>query len=61
MDKPVIDKIYDDRTAECFINDFVQDYDITYSNTYEVGYTDRSGRNHNGTITYFDMKLKEEN
>ena len=57
LNKPLVLNDYTDKKLEDIIKDFTKDYEITYTNSYEIGYkTDCKERK--GTMTYLDMKRK---
>ena len=55
--KPLEEKIYTKDNLEQILSQF-PDHEITFSNSYGIGYTDWRG-DHKGTVSYFDLKLKE--
>lgn len=58
LDKPTIRTYYDDTTLEQLIEEFKDNYNVTYSNSYEIGYI-KDGKEIKGTVTYLDMIEKE--
>lgn len=57
LDKPIEEKIYTTDSLETILRQYKDKYEITYSNSYKVGYEDYKGE-HKGTVSYFDMQLK---
>ncbi|MGL5068469.1 MAG: rolling circle replication-associated protein [Sarcina sp.] len=58
LDKPQILNDYTNENLEDIIKYFQKDYEIIYSNSYEIGYkTDYKDRK--GTMTYIDLKRKK--
>lgn len=58
LDKPVEEKYYTNETMEQILKQF-KDYEITFSNSYKIGYQDFNGER-KGLVNYFDLKLKGE-
>jgi hypothetical protein len=58
LDKPQEIKLYSKDSIEDILKQYSDDYKITFSNSYKIGYTDHRG-NHVGTVSYIDLKLKE--
>ena len=57
LNKPMILNDYTDKPLEEIVKDFTKDYEITYTNSYEIGYkTDCKERK--GIMTYLDLKRK---
>ena len=56
--KPLEEKIYTKDNLEQILSQF-PDHEITFSNSYGIGYTDWKG-DHKGVVSYFDLKLKED-
>ena len=56
LNKPIEEKIYTRDSLEEVLKRF-KNYEITYSNSYAIGYRDWKGE-HKGTVNYYDMKLK---
>lgn len=56
LDKPIIEKILDKRKIEEILKDYL-DYNLTYCNSYPIGYT-KDGIERKGVVTYFDF-IKE--
>ena len=57
--KPLIYKDYTDREIKDIIKDFSEEFYITYSNSYEIGYTTKDGTERKGTVSYIDMTRKK--
>lgn len=57
LDKPIEEKIYTTDSLQEILKQYTG-YEITYSNSYGIGYTDYRGE-HKGVVTYMDLKLKE--
>ncbi len=55
LNKPIVSKIYDDRSIESLLNDFYKEYELKYTNSYDISYLDRSNIEHKGIVTYFDL------
>lgn len=58
LDRPQEIKLYSKDSIEDILKQYSDDYKITFSNSYKIGYTDHRG-NHVGTVSYIDLKLKE--
>lgn len=58
LNKPIETKIYTTDKIEDILKKYNQDYKIIFSNSYPIGYKDHKG-NHVGTVSYIDLKLKE--
>ena len=56
LDKPIIEKILDKRKIEEILKDYL-DYNLTYCNSYPIGYT-KDGIERKGTVSYFDFTKK---
>lgn len=57
LSKPQEIKIYTTDKIEEILSQF-KGYEITFSNSYKIGYEDYKGE-HRGNVSYFDMKLKK--
>lgn len=57
LNKPIEEKLYTNESIEEILSNF-KGYEITFTNSYSVGYIDYQ-REHIGTVNYYDMKLKE--
>lgn len=57
LDKQVEEKIYTKASLDQILKEF-KEYDIAFSNSYGIGYSDWKGE-HKGIVTYLDLKLKE--
>ena len=57
LNKPIGVKLYTLDSLETILNRYRINYDITYANSYGVGYEDYKGE-HIGTVNYIDLKLK---
>ncbi|MDK0934375.1 hypothetical protein P5F48_14515 [Clostridium perfringens] len=55
LNKPTITTIFDNRTIEELLKDFKKNYELKYTNNYDIGYIDKNNNNHKGTVTYFDL------
>jgi|GEM_PF-2471779 hypothetical protein len=58
LEKPQVEKFYTKDTLEQILKEF-KDYEITFSNSYGIGYADWKG-DHKGTVTYIDLNLRED-
>lgn len=58
LNKPVEERIYTEDSIEEILMSFKDDYEITFSNSYVIGYKDSKG-DHKGKVSYFDLELKE--
>lgn len=56
LNKPIEVKIYTKDSIEHILSQF-EEYEITYANSYDIGYKDWKG-DHLGRVNYYDMKLK---
>ncbi|MBU5453879.1 rolling circle replication-associated protein [Caproiciproducens sp. MSJ-32] len=54
LDKPIEVKMYTKDSIETILSQF-EGYEITYSNSYPIGYTDWKG-DHIGKVNYYDLK-----
>lgn len=59
LDKPTIKTYYDYTTLEELIDEFKEDYDVTYTNSYDIGYT-KNGKDIKGIVTYLDLIEKNK-
>lgn len=57
LEKPKEYKVYTNSSIEEILRQY-KEYEITYANSYAIGYSDYKG-DHKGSVSYFDMKLKE--
>lgn len=57
LNKPVEVKFYTKDPIEEVLKKFNEDYDVTFTNSYPIGYEDWKGK-HMGTVNYFDLKKK---
>lgn len=57
--KPIEEKIYTTESLESLIEAYKGNYDIKYSNSYEIGYTTPTG-DYKGTVLYLDLIQKED-
>ncbi|HHD2604315.1 TPA: hypothetical protein ACOTGY_002898 [Clostridium perfringens] len=55
LNKPIVSKIYDDSSVESLLNDFNKEYELKYTNSYDIGYLDKDNQKHKGIVTYFDL------
>lgn len=60
LNKPTITTIFDNRTIEELLKEFNQQYELKYTNNYDIGYTDKNNNNHKGTVTYLDLIKRSE-
>ncbi len=60
LNKPIIATTYDDRSIEELLKDFGEDYQLKYSNSYDVGYTTKDNQEHKGKVTYLDLIKRSE-
>ena len=58
LDKPTVSKIYDDRSLEELLKEFSSDYELKYTNSYDIGYLDKDNKEHKGIVTYLDLLKK---
>ena len=58
LNKPIQEKIYTTDSIEDVLKRYSNDYKITFSNSYKIGYVDYKG-DHIGTVSYFDLNKKE--
>lgn len=54
LDKPIETKIYTRDNIESILKCFVEDFDLKFSNSYGIGYTDWKGE-HSGIVSYYDF------
>lgn len=59
LDKPIEEKVYSEASVEQILSRY-KDYELKFTNSYPIGYTDWKG-NHLGNVTYFDLNKKECN
>lgn len=59
LDKPIEEKIYTLESTDKLLQRYSKDYDIKYSNSYGIGYTDHKGE-HTGQVNYFDLIKRED-
>lgn len=59
LNKPIVSKIYDDRSIESLLNDFNKEYELKYTNSYDIGYLDKDNKEHKGTVAYLDLIKKK--
>lgn len=57
LNKPVEVKLYTKDSIEEVLRIFIEDYDVTFTNSYPIGYEDWKGK-HQGVVNYFDLKKK---
>lgn len=57
LNKPIIEKYLDKRSLEDILREY-RDYNITFNNSYEIGYT-KDGEQRKGVVAYFDMEGKK--
>lgn len=57
LDKPIEEKVYSEASVEQILSRY-EDYELIFTNSYPIGYTDWKG-NHLGNVTYFDLNKKE--
>ena len=60
LEKPIVRTMYEDISIEELIKDFENDFEITYTNSYEIGYTKSDGEDRKGVMTYIDLKSKNK-
>lgn len=58
LDKPTVSKLYDDRSLEELLKEFSDDYELKYTNSYDIGYLDKDNKEHKGIVTYLDLLKK---
>lgn len=58
INKPLIYTDYTDKSIKEVIKDFKDEFDISYSSSYEIGYT-KDGQDRKGIMTYADLKRKK--
>lgn len=59
LNKPIEEKIYTTESLETIIEGFKDTYDITYTNSYEIGYKTDIG-DYKGIVLYMDLIQKED-
>ena len=59
LNKPIIKTYYNDTSLEELIQAFKEHYDITYTNSYEIGYINKYKEDIKGMVTYMDLIEKE--
>lgn len=59
LDRPEMIKEYTTESLESIIEKFSSDYRVTYSNSYEIGYTSFNGE-YKGTVSYLDLVQRED-
>ncbi|WP_238860843.1 hypothetical protein [Clostridium sp. YIM B02569] len=57
LEKPIEEKIFCEASIEQILSRY-GDYELKFTNSYPIGYTDWKG-NHLGNVTYFDLNKKE--
>jgi len=57
LKKPVETKLYTKDSIEEVLKMFTEDYEVTFTNSYPIGYEDWKGK-HQGVVNYFDLKKK---
>ncbi|MGU8246229.1 rolling circle replication-associated protein [Clostridium perfringens] len=61
LNKPTTTTLFDNRTIEELLKDFNKNYELKYTNNYDIGYIDKNNNHHKGTVTYLDLiKIKKE-
>lgn len=56
LDKPIIEKLMNNREIEEILFDLAKEgYVIKFSNSYNIGY-EKNGTNHKGKVNYFDLE-----
>ena len=58
LKKPIIKTMYEDIPIEELLEDLKMFYEITYTNSYDIGYTTKEGFERKGIMTYVDLKSK---
>ncbi|MGU8901503.1 rolling circle replication-associated protein [Clostridium perfringens] len=58
LTKPTVTKVYDDRSLEELLKEFSNDYELKYTNSYDIGYLDKNNKEHKGIVTYLDLLKK---
>ena len=60
LNKPIISTVYDNRDIEELLRDFGEEYQLKYTNSYDIGYLDKDNKEHKGIVTYLDLIKKKE-
>lgn len=60
MNKPITSKVYDDRNIEELLKAFGEEYQLKYTNSYDIGYTDKLNQEHKGKVSYLDLVKKDK-
>ena len=55
LDKPIEEKFYTNDNIEDILKKYAADYKITYTSSYDIGYSDWRGE-HKGNVNYYDME-----
>lgn len=55
LDKPTVKTYYDDTSLEELLEEFKENYDITFSNSYSIGYINKKKEEVKGIVTYLDL------
>jgi hypothetical protein len=59
LDKPIETTFYTKASIEDILKQYVNDYELIYSNNYNIGRTNWKGY-YSGTVSYFDFMRKED-
>lgn len=57
LEKPIEEKVYSEASVEQILSRY-EDYELKFTNSYPIGYTDWKG-NHLGNVTYFDLNKRK--
>ncbi|MGO4993359.1 rolling circle replication-associated protein [Clostridium perfringens] len=60
LNKPIISTVCDNRDIEELLRDFGEEYQLKYTNSYDIGYLDKDNKEHKGIVTYLDLIKKKE-
>lgn len=55
LNKPLVKTFYDDTSLEELLEEFKENYDITFTNSYKIGYINKRHEEVKGIVTYLDL------
>ncbi|MGU8819099.1 hypothetical protein ACV3SO_15090, partial [Clostridium perfringens] len=58
LSKPTTTTQFDNRSIEELLKEFSNEYELKYTNNYNIGYLDKDNKEHKGTVTYLDLIKK---
>lgn len=58
LNKPITITLFDNRNIEELLKEFSNEYELKYTNNYNIGYLDKDNKEHKGTVTYLDLIKK---